>query len=58
MLLINPNTLALQKLLVLCIQTSAHMDGNQWYYAAWHYMPIPAMVDAMASCSSAPWVVI
>ena len=45
------------KWLVLCIQTSAHMAGNQWYCVVWHYMQIPAMVDVMASCSSAPSVV-
>ena len=72
MLLINPSTLALQKVVIIIFQpepcianswcfalkTSAHMTGNQWYHVAWHYMQIPAMVDVMASCSSAPWVVI
>ena len=30
------------------------MAGSQLYHVAWHYRQIPAMVDVMASCSSAP----
>ena len=45
------------KWLVLFTQTSAHKAGNEWYFADWHYMQIPVMVDVVASCSSASSVV-